>query len=189
MTSAEFETQFERLTAHFHLPTDGTRDTIGIDWFHAVEHYHVAALDRGVTELIRTAQDRYWPALGRLTTAIKAKLAGYDKTRDKCATCAGTTWIESAPWKSNGRIYTGFVRCPDCGVPAPDYKPVGQRSELSAVEYQQAMAGTFQEPPMHLSKSNHAALEALAHLDAKRGLTRKMAKAIEGAPTAPAEVA
>ena len=183
MNAAEFDRQFSRLTDHFHLPTDRSRETIAVDWFAAVQHYHVDALERGVTDLIRTHEETFWPPLSKLLGAIRAKLAGYDKTRDECPTCNGATWIETAPWKSNGRIYTGFQRCPDCGVPAPNYKPEGQRHELTASEYQAWRDGTFQEPAMPLSKANHAALEALQHIDVKRGVTRKMAKAITGAPT------
>lgn len=189
MNAADFDTQFSRLTAHFHLPVDASRETVAIDWFKALEHYHVDALERGVTELIRTHPDRFWPPLSKLLGAIKTKLAGYDKTRDKCQTCNGTTWIDATPWKSNSRVYEGFQRCPDCGVPAPEYKSVGHREELTAVEYQAWRDGTFQEPAMHFVKSNHAALEALQHLDAKRGVTRKMSRAIEGAPKAPADAA
>lgn len=184
MNLAEFDKEFSRLTDHFHMPSDSSRDTIAVDWFTALQHYHIDAMERGVTELIRTAPDRFWPPLSRLLGAIKSKLAGYDKTRDKCATCHGSTWIEAAPWKSNGWVYTGFQRCPDCGVPAPPYKPYGQREELTAAEYQAWKAGTFEEPPMPVSKSNSAALEALRHLDSKRGISRKMARAIEGAEVA-----
>lgn len=189
MNAADFERQFSRLTDHFHLPSDRSRDTIAVDWFASVQHYHVDALERGVTEVIRTHGETFWPPLSKLLGAIKAKIAGHERTREKCLTCHGTTWIESAPWKANLRVYTGFIRCPDCGVPTPDYKPVSHREELTASEYQAWRDGTFQEPQMPLSKGNAAALEVLQHIDQRRGTTRKMARAIEGAPNAPAEVA
>lgn len=179
MNSSEFDEQFNRLTDHFHLPGDSSRDTIAVDWFRAVQHYHVDALDRGVTELIRHAKDRFWPALGKLTDAIKSRMAGVDRTRGQCLTCHGTTWIEAQPWKSNGRIYTGFQRCPDCGVPAPEYRGVGQRDELTVTECQQWRDGTFQAPAMHLAAANSLAADALRFIDPHRG---RMKRAISGVP-------
>lgn len=182
MNAAEFERQFSRLTDHFMLPVDSSRDTIAVDWFAAVEHYHVDAMERGVTELIRTASDRFWPPLSKLLAAIRNRMAGMERTKDACLTCHGSTWIEAAPYKVHGRVYTGFQRCPDCGVPAPNYKPVGPRDPLTASEYQAWRAGTFQEPEMPLQKSNASALDVLRHIDQRRGVKRKMARAIEGAP-------
>lgn len=136
MTVAEFDGQFNRLTEHFHLPTDSSRETIGIDWFKAVEHYHVDALERGVTELIRTAQDRFWPPLGRLTNAIRARLAGMDRQPGKCHTCHGSGWIDSAPFKANGMVYSNVCqRCPDCGIPAPAYTEPHRREALTSREF------------------------------------------------------
>lgn len=188
MTAAEWKVQWKRLD-QFHVSADANRADVSAEWFRQLQHWHVDAIDHGITKLIGTAKDTFLPGLGLLKGFIQERVDRHDRTRDKCPTCQGTTWIEAAPWKSNSRIYTGFQRCPDCGVPAPEYKPVGHREELTAVEYQAWRDGTFQEPAMHFVKSNHAALEALLHLDAKRGVTRKMAKAIEGAPKAPSEVA
>lgn len=122
MTPAQFDDQFNRLTAHFHLPVDASRETLALDWLKAVEHYHVDALERAVTELIRTEQDRFWPALGKLLTLIKARIGRYDKTHGKCATCHGNTWIEAWPVVWDGRLYEMYTRCPDCGIPAPQMK-------------------------------------------------------------------
>lgn len=179
MNAADFERQFSRLTDHFHLPADASRDTIAVDWFAAVEHYHVDALERGVTELIRTAQDRFWPSLGKLLSAIKGRMAGMAKTKDDCSTCGGSTWIEAAPWKSYGIVYTGFQRCPDCGVPAPAVEIPRNREEWTASEFQAWREGTLAQPPILTQPSNASALEALRALRTTRG---RMAKAIEGAP-------
>lgn len=142
MTAAEFDTQFNRLTGHFHLPTDGHRDTISFDWYQAVKHYHVDALERGVTDLTRTAQDRFWPPLGRLTSAIKNRLAGMDRHPGKCATCHGAGWIDSAPFMSNRMIYANVLqRCPDCGIPAPAYTEPSNRQPLAAQAYRDWMNG------------------------------------------------
>lgn len=185
MNSAEFDRQFSRLTDHFMLPLDGSRETIAVDWFSALEHYHIDAMERGVTELIRTRTDRFWPPLSTLLTAIKSRMAGMDHTRDKCPTCGGSTWIEAAPWKSNGRVYTGFQRCPDCGVPAPPYKAPEGRQELTAAEYAMWKAGTLTESPVPVSKPNRMVLEVLKHINpTAKG---RMVRAIEGAPKAPEE--
>lgn len=136
MTLPEFDVQFNRLAGHFHMPTDASRETLAVDWFKAVEHYHVDALDRAVTELIRTAEDRFWPALGKVLKLIQSRFDKYERTSGKCQTCHGSSWIDSAPYKSNGMIYEGVcVRCPDCGIPAPDYKQPNGRTALTSREF------------------------------------------------------
>jgi hypothetical protein len=135
MNAADFDTQFNRLTGHFHLPADSNRDLIALDWLKAVEHYHVDALDHAVTDLIRTAQDRFWPSLGKVLTIIRGRIGSMEKT-GACATCHGSSWIESAPFKANHMIYEGVcIRCPDCGIPAPQYSAPGHRHALTAAEY------------------------------------------------------
>lgn len=127
MNPAEFDDQFNRLTAHFHLPPDESRETLALDWLKALEHHHIDAFEHAVTELTKTATDRYWPALGKINEIIAGRRSRYDRTPGKCATCHGSTWIEAQPWKSNGIIYDGNQRCPDCGIPAPqshDHKRV-----------------------------------------------------------------
>jgi len=141
MTSADFDTQFNRLTGHFHLPVDASRETVGLDWFRAVEHYHIDALELAVTELIRSAQDRFWPPLGKMLSTLRGRLDKYERT-GKCATCHGSTWIDSAPFKSNGMVYQGVVvRCPDCAIPSPHYTAPGHREGLTASEYAQWAQG------------------------------------------------
>lgn len=122
MNAADFDTQFNRLTAHFHLPADASRETLAHDWFKALEHYHIDALEHAVTELTRTATDRYWPALGKITELIRNKIGRYDKFNGKCQTCHGSTWIEAWPVVWDKKLYEMFSRCPDCGVPAPEMK-------------------------------------------------------------------
>lgn len=155
MNAADFDDQFNRLTAHFHMAADANRATVSMDWYQAVQHYHVDALERGVTDVIRNATDRFWPPLGKLLEAIRGRMAGVEKTRNTCATCHGSTWIESRPWKSNHRIYEGFQRCPDCGVPAPVHHVGDHREELTATEYAQWMRREFVEPEMYVARSKH----------------------------------
>lgn len=135
MSPAEFDGQFNRLTAHFHLPTESNRDQVALDWLKAVEHYHVDALDHGVTDLIRQSQDRFWPSLGKLLVIVRGRIAGMEKA-GKCATCHGSGWLDSAPFKANGMIYENVVaRCHDCGIPSPQYTAPSHRQELTAHEY------------------------------------------------------
>lgn len=138
MNAADFDVQFNRLTGHFHLPTDANRDQVALDFLNAVQHFEIEQLERGVTELIRTSQDRFWPPLGRLLTAVRSKTERQDRGNGKCATCHGSGWIESAPFQSNGMIYeNALLRCPDCGIPAPQYTVPNHRSGLTASEYRE----------------------------------------------------
>lgn len=187
MNSAEFDRQFSRLAVHFHLPTDESRDTLQADWFAALQHYHVDALERGVTDLIRTHPDTFWPPLSKLLGAIKNKLAGMERTRATCDTCQGSSWIDAWPMKEPGTnaVYEFMQRCSECGVPSPVVKERKHLVALTAAEYQQWKAGewpTFIPTP----KPNHSALEALRHINPKRG---RMARALEGAAKTPADAA
>ena len=129
MSAAEFDTQFNRLTAHFHLPTDASRETVAVDWYRAVQHYHVDALERGVTRLIVQAEDRFWPALGALLEAVRWHLAGVPKTHIEAA------WVEAQPFKSNRMIYGNVcVRNPESGIPAPLYQESTHREGLTHQE-------------------------------------------------------
>ena len=147
MNSAEFDTQFNRLKSHFHAPAEV--DEVGIDWFQALEHYHVDALERGVTHLIRLSTDRFWPALGKLREAIQGRMAGLALVHSKCMTCHGNGWIDTAPFFSNGLLYDNVVvRCPDCGKPAPEYHASSSRRALTAVEFAQWRSGELAQPNM-----------------------------------------
>jgi hypothetical protein len=175
MTAAEFETQFSRLAAHFHLPADASRDTLAVDWLKALQHYHVDALEHAVTELTKTSTDRFWPALGRVMELIKSRIGRYDRTPGACATCHGSTWIEAQPWKANGQIYTGVQRCPDCGIPAPQSDERRNSQPLTSVEFHEYQAGRYmrtQMPPGLDAKPTREGektemREAMARLHAK----------------------
>jgi hypothetical protein len=177
MTSAEFDKQFNRLTEHFHLPADSSRDTIGTDWFKAVEHYHVDALERAVTDLIRTAQDRFWPPLGKLTSAIRNRIAGMDRQPGKCATCHGSSWIDVAPFKSNHMIYENvLMRCPDCGIPAPPYTEPSRREPLTSREHAEWRMGDA--PKQYMPEAQQAKpwdeAERIAHKTAMMAVFEKL---------------
>ena len=143
MNAAQFDEQFNRLKSHFHLGGEVDKGALGVEWFQAVKHYHVDALDHAVTMLIRGATDRFWPPLGKLLEIIRGRIAGMERTHDHCATCHGSTWIEAWPWQVNGLVYRGMQRCPDCGVPAPPIKSSTYGQPLNKTEYFAYMAGTF----------------------------------------------
>lgn len=169
MNAADFDAQFSRLTAHFHLPADASRETLAMDWFRALEHHHIDALDAAITELTRTATDRYWPALGKITELIRARQGRYDRAHGKCDTCHGATWIPAQAWKSNGMIYDGLQRCPDCGIPAPqDINRRGAR-ELTATEAQAHYSGQREDYMPDFAKAKPWKSEA-ARLEHKRAM-------------------
>ena len=143
MNAGAFDTQFNRLKAHFHLGADVDKGALGVEWFQAVEHYHIDALDHAVTMLIRGATDRFWPPLGKLLEIIRGRIAGMERHHDKCGTCHGSTWIEAWPWQVNRLVYRGMQRCPDCGVPALPIKSSTYGQPLNKTEYFAYMAGTF----------------------------------------------
>ena len=150
MNAAQFDEQFNRLKSHFHLGGDLDKGALGVEWFQAVEHYHIDALDHAVTMLIRGATDRFWPALGKLLEIIRGRIAGMDKTHDHCATCHGSTWVEAWPMRSReGHVYEFMSRCPDCGVPAPQGgTSTFGLTALSKSEYHLYKSGDWVHPPM-----------------------------------------
>lgn len=160
MTINEFNRELGRLETHFRL-NDEDRPGIVRDWFKALAHYHVDALSRACDQVIQEATDTFWPALGRITGAIRSRMSKYEQTRRACPTCNGNTWIEVMPWKSNGLLYEGFQRCPDCGVPPPDYTAPPYRQELTATEYAQYLRGEFPHLPIMVAKTHPVVAEAL----------------------------
>lgn len=135
MTPFEFDGQLARLKTHFHLSGDVDSDKLGTDWYDALKHHHVDAVERGVTDVIRNAKDTYFPPLGIVIEAIRARLAGMDREHGKCATCHGSGWIDSWPVMSWGLVYEMLQRCPDCGIPAPDIKKPHNARPLTRAQY------------------------------------------------------
>lgn len=161
MNLNEFHREFGRLEKHFRLDDDN-RKTVISDWFKNLAHYHVDAFSTAVDDVLTDATDTFWPALGKITGAIKARTARYDVLKRECATCGGTTWIDAQPMKSNGIVYTYFQRCPDCGTPPPSYAPNRFGSEpLTATEYAYWMQGTLQGPEMYISRTHPLVAQAL----------------------------
>lgn len=143
MTPAEFSKQWKRLKAAFRLPADLEPKEVEREWFRALEHHHVDAVDIGITKIIREAESTFWPALGLLVQAIRDRIASIGKVKGPCPTCHGSTWIEALPfWANGGILYENVVeRCPDCGVPKPQVYHEADRTPLTAVEYAQWKRG------------------------------------------------
>ena len=160
MTINEFHREFGRLEKHFRINEDDRSD-LTRDWFKALSHYHVDALANAVDHVIQEATDTFWPALGRITSAIRSRMSKYEQSRRECATCGGNTWIPVQPWKSNALLYEGFQRCPDCGVPPPQYNPPPYREELNATEYAQYLRGEFPQPEIHIARTHPLVKQAL----------------------------
>jgi len=128
MTTREFEPQFRRLEAQFRRPADVPRATHFSEWFTALERYHVQTVERGITSLIRQATDTFWPAVRSLTDLIRGQVT---PSGAQCQTCHGNTWVEARPFMALGRVYQGVKRCPDCGIPPPQYEPIAPQSVLT----------------------------------------------------------
>jgi hypothetical protein len=135
MTAPEWKIQWHRLDS-FHVRADVDRAKLSAEWFAQLQHWHVEAVEYGITRLIGSATENFLPALGILKEFIQERIDKYQRTDGKCATCHGSSWIESAPFKSNGMIYEGVcMRCPDCGIPAPQYADPSNRQPLTSREY------------------------------------------------------
>lgn len=182
MTSSEWHGQWKRLN-QFQVPQHANRDAMSAEWFAQLKHHHVDAVEHGITQLIGAAQDTFMPGLGVLKDFINARLSRYERTHGECGKCNGATWVESWPWWSNGRVYVGFDRCTDCGVPAPEYKAPEGRRMLTAAEYQQWKDGTLNTIQEPVSRPNRAVMEALQCLDAKRGMSRLIHAAPRSLPS------
>lgn len=142
MTFQEWQPQWARLS-HFHVSADVDRNQLEAEWFAQLKHWHVDAVDAGITKLIGGAKDNFLPGLGLLKDFIRARIGAYDKTPGKCGTCHGSGWVEVRPIKSNGMIYTQTARCGDCGIPAPDVTDRGRHERVSDLELHEWHGGRY----------------------------------------------
>jgi hypothetical protein len=134
MTSSEWKAQWARLN-HLHVSAETDRGKLSGEWFAQLAHHHVEAVEHGITQLIGGTKDNFLPGLGLLKDHIQTRFDKYQRTDGKCQTCHGSTWIDSAPFKSNGMIYRADMRCPDCGVPQPNYNAPSNRQPLTHREF------------------------------------------------------
>ena len=90
----------------------------------------------GVTRLLDTKPDRFWPSIGELRGVIAGIQASRDGGKPRCQRCGGSTWVEARPYTANGgHVYQGVVRCPDCGVPPPVLHGASHQTPLSDRDY------------------------------------------------------
>jgi len=142
MTFQEWQPQWARL-AHFHVSGDTDRGQLEAEWFAQLKHWHVDAVDHGVTKLIGGARDNFLPGLGLLKDHIQTRIGRYARTPGKCSTCHGSGWVDARPIKSNGMIYTQTARCPDCGIPAPQVESHGRYERPTDIEIHEWQEGRY----------------------------------------------
>lgn len=148
MVAAEWTKQWKRLD-QFTLPSDANRAKVGLEWFTQLKHFHIDAIDRGITEVIGQSKDNFMPGLGVLKELIQSRIDKYERVRGKCNTCHGSTWIEAWPVMWDGKLYEMFSRCPDCGVPAPEMKkPHPNARPATKIEYEEWKAGRYARDTM-----------------------------------------
>lgn len=148
MTSAEWKNQWKRLR-QFRVNPDVTPDDVSAEWFQQLQHYHVDAVERGITELIGHQKDTFLPGVGALKELITNRINKYDHHHGGCETCHGSIWIEAWPVMFDGRLYEMFARCPDCGVPAPEMKkPHPSSRPATKTEYEEWKAGRYARDTM-----------------------------------------
>jgi len=113
------------------------RGAVFADWFSALSHFAIEAVEHGVSDVIASKRDTFWPAVGEVRGRIEDRLRGVPKVSSRCQTCHGSSWVDAGPHKANGGlIYEPVMRCPDCGIPAPKPIPGASRLEpLNGVEY------------------------------------------------------
>lgn len=147
MTLQEWKAQWRRLD-QFRVSGDVDRDQVSAEWFGQLKHWHVDAVDHGITRLIGSAEDTFLPGLGRLKLFIQERFDRYDRAPGKCANCSGSGWVEARPMKWDGRIYEMNERCPACGIPAPVVKPHPGCVPVTDVEWHEWKAGRYARDTM-----------------------------------------
>jgi hypothetical protein len=149
MTREEWKSQWKRLD-QFRVGGEADRAQVGAEWFAQLAHYHVDAVDHGITQLIGSAKDTFLPGLGLLKDFIQQRIGRYDKFNGKCESCHGSGWVDAPIFRSNGLIYSNAVqRCTSCGIPAPKVEDRGRRepvNDLQTAEYLAMRFGRDQMP-------------------------------------------
>ena len=134
MTHDEAMEQFRRLLANCVAPIDP--DGVFVEWCAAFAHSSVDDVADGITALLRTKADRFWPSIGELRGVIGALQASRgDTDTRRCETCRGSGWVESRPFRALGdHIYEAVEPCQTCR-PSAVVTVDPRRSPLNDVEY------------------------------------------------------
>lgn len=156
MTLHEWHTQWARLN-HFRTAGDVDRESLEAEWFAQVKHFHVEAVEHGITQLIGHAKENFLPGLGLLKDFIQARIGRYDRAPGKCNDCGGSGWIDATPFQSNGLIYANtLTRCTSCGIPAPKIQEHRHRRVISDLQAHEYQAGRFARDTMpDFAKAKH----------------------------------
>lgn len=142
MNHDEWKAQWRRLD-HFHVSGDANRADLSAEWYRQLRHWHVDAVEYGITQLIGTAKDTFLPGLGLLKDYIQSRIDRYDRT-GKCGVCGGSGWVDGAPFISNGLVYANAVtRCTACGIPAPKVDAHARRQPLTDLQDHEYRAGRY----------------------------------------------
>jgi hypothetical protein len=132
VTRNEAMDQFDRLVA-VSAPLPEVSATFD-EWFLAFGRSSVDDVAEGITKLIASKSDRFFPSIGELRGCIASVQSGRDRG-DKCRTCHGSTWIDAPPFRANGgHMYQGVSRCRDCGVPPPTMYGDSHQTPISSSE-------------------------------------------------------
>lgn len=131
--------QLERLAlAGFVAPTGEKLALMVGEWTRALAVYEDRHVLAGFDWVIEHRTDRWWPTLGEVLAAIRAAMGPKPEAATRCQSCEGSGWIEAVPFHAMQQTYEAMRRCPDCGIPAPDYTaPKGTRQPLTASEHRQ----------------------------------------------------
>ena len=133
----EISNQIERLAlAGFITPKTDKLGAMVEEWCKALARFEVGQIQAAMDWLIQHRTERWWPTLGEVLDTVRLTTKTVEEPSSKCQTCDGSHWIETVPFQSFGHVYTAVRRCPDCGVPSPDYKvPPGLRQSLTAAQH------------------------------------------------------
>jgi hypothetical protein len=134
MTELDAMDQFDRLSAAGFLQPhdpDGKPGAVFMEWYDGLKGYARDDVQDGISRLLQTRTERYWPTVGELRGCIASVTAGREK-RGKCDTCLDTGWVEARPYRANaGHVYQGVTRCPGCGLPVPKDAPGAYQTPLT----------------------------------------------------------
>lgn len=137
MNASTVTEQMERLALAGYFAPSGDKLTLMVtEWTQMLHHYDTAQLVAGVDWLMTHRTERWWPTVGEVLAAIRAATGPKPESTYRCATCAGTGWVEAVPFRSMGQLYEAMQRCPDCAIPVPSYSVArGSRHSLSPSEH------------------------------------------------------
>jgi hypothetical protein len=117
MTQDAVTAQFLRVMGQFVPPSDP--DAVCAEWVRAFALTDADDFEQAVSKMLAERVDRFCPTIGEIRGFVASVQAGRERYT-RCASCAGSGWVDATPWTANGgRVYEGVRRCSDCGIPVP----------------------------------------------------------------------